>query len=209
MFTRFIEERSFVCDVEQGLSFFDECVERAAHAPAEPLLGADTGGRAERTVFVLPPDADAPAAAFAYPRFELAARLLRPRAPPAPAHPATAPAEPDAGARRTKHEVAKAQRCVLLQPPMQTNKGDDSRRCALVVPLDEFHVDRLRVSQHHVRRELHVPRPGRRPQLEVAQHGRQARLHLHHCEPLTYQICCLLFYLFSNDSLRPDLFSEL
>ncbi|XP_026331019.1 DENN domain-containing protein Crag-like [Hyposmocoma kahamanoa] len=56
MFTRFIEERSFVCDVEQGLSFFDECIERVANAPDEPLLGADTGNEAERTVFVLPPD---------------------------------------------------------------------------------------------------------------------------------------------------------
>lgn len=54
MFTRFIEERSFVCD-DQGLSFFDECIERVA-AGDEQLLGVDVAGGAERTVFVLPPE---------------------------------------------------------------------------------------------------------------------------------------------------------
>lgn len=55
MFTRFIEERSFVCDVEQGLAFFDECTERVG-ASDEPLLGIDVNNSSERTVFVLPPD---------------------------------------------------------------------------------------------------------------------------------------------------------
>ncbi|KOB72125.1 Uncharacterized protein OBRU01_06281 [Operophtera brumata] len=59
MFTRFIEERSFVCDVDQGLSFFDECIERVTQD--EPLLGVNTGNTSERTVFVLPPDPPDPA----------------------------------------------------------------------------------------------------------------------------------------------------
>lgn len=54
MFTRFIEERSFVCDVDQGLTFFDECIERVAGN--EPLLALDANNVSERTVFVLPPD---------------------------------------------------------------------------------------------------------------------------------------------------------
>ncbi|XP_048484617.1 DENN domain-containing protein Crag [Plutella xylostella] len=55
MFTRFIEERSFVCDDEQGLPFFDECTEKVL-AGEEALLGTEPGAAAERTVFVLPPD---------------------------------------------------------------------------------------------------------------------------------------------------------
>lgn len=56
MFTRFIEERSFVCDgVDQGLTFFDECIERVA-AGDEPLLELESAHGSERTVFVLPPD---------------------------------------------------------------------------------------------------------------------------------------------------------
>lgn len=55
MFTRFIEERSFVYEPDQGLTFFDECIERVA-AGDDQLLGMDTGNASERTAFVLPPD---------------------------------------------------------------------------------------------------------------------------------------------------------
>lgn len=61
MFTRFIEERSFVCDNDQGLTFFDECIERVGGKDArgnEPLLGLDNSNTSERTVFVPPPDPD-------------------------------------------------------------------------------------------------------------------------------------------------------
>ncbi|VVD02067.1 unnamed protein product [Leptidea sinapis] len=49
MFTRFIEERSFVVDgADQGLTFFDECIERVLRD--EPLLDIDTSNTSERTV---------------------------------------------------------------------------------------------------------------------------------------------------------------
>lgn len=55
MFTRFIEERSFVYEPDQGLTFFDECIERVA-AGDDKLLSMDTSNASERTAFVLPPD---------------------------------------------------------------------------------------------------------------------------------------------------------
>lgn len=77
MFTRFIEERSLVCDVDQGLSFFDECIEKiSVTAIDEPLLGIDNANASERTVFVLPPDPPSPGETYKYERFELDPALL-------------------------------------------------------------------------------------------------------------------------------------
>lgn len=61
MFIRFIEERSFVCDGDQGLAFFDECTERVSGLDDVTtnvrLLDIDMAAHSsERTVFVLPPD---------------------------------------------------------------------------------------------------------------------------------------------------------
>ncbi len=72
MFTKFIEERSFVSDTNTCLAFFDECVDRAiAHHQQqlqgergeEPrfLLELDGLYESDRTVFILPPEpADLP-----------------------------------------------------------------------------------------------------------------------------------------------------
>ena len=59
LFTKFIEECSFVSDVNQHLAFFDECMERLESRSLE-----STGGRllevegalSDTTVFILPPD---------------------------------------------------------------------------------------------------------------------------------------------------------
>ena len=56
MFTRFIEECSFVSDVNTSIAFFDECVERVARDEGGRLLESD-GKVSDRTVFILPPDA--------------------------------------------------------------------------------------------------------------------------------------------------------
>ena len=56
MFTKFIEECSFVSDVNTSLAFFDECVERVEREEGERLLECD-GSVSDRTVFILPPDA--------------------------------------------------------------------------------------------------------------------------------------------------------
>ena len=55
MFTKFIEECSFVSDINTSLAFFDECVERSELEESERLLEVD-GEQSDRTVFILPPD---------------------------------------------------------------------------------------------------------------------------------------------------------
>ena len=56
MFTKFIEECSFVSDINTSLAFFDECVERVEREEGGRLLEGD-GSVSDRTVFILPPDA--------------------------------------------------------------------------------------------------------------------------------------------------------
>ncbi|XP_035447484.2 DENN domain-containing protein Crag isoform X3 [Spodoptera frugiperda] len=120
MFTRFIEERSFVYEPDQGLTFFDECIERVAVGD-EQLLGMDTSNASERTAFVLPPDPPDPEARYTYSRFELDPAVMsgcsgRARGaalgalPPAALHSAESLTDAEPMARRTKHEIAAAQR---------------------------------------------------------------------------------------------------
>lgn len=57
MFIRFIEETSFVADGDQGLAFFDECIERLSAEEGEvTLLEPDIAHTSDRTVFLLPPE---------------------------------------------------------------------------------------------------------------------------------------------------------
>ena len=56
MFTKFIEECSFVSDINTSLAFFDECVERVEREEGGRLLEGE-GSVSDRTVFILPPDA--------------------------------------------------------------------------------------------------------------------------------------------------------
>ena len=56
MFTKFIEECSFVSDINTSLAFFDECVEHVNREETGRLLESD-GSVSDRTVFILPPDA--------------------------------------------------------------------------------------------------------------------------------------------------------
>ncbi|XP_073960241.1 DENN domain-containing protein Crag-like isoform X3 [Choristoneura fumiferana] len=125
MFTRFIEERSFVCDVDQGLPFFDECIERVASGDTGSLLGAENSNASERTVFVLPPNPLEDDETYTYEKFELDPVLLAKcvtgkarggglQTLSAATRSALASAESlgDASpmARRTKQEIAAAQR---------------------------------------------------------------------------------------------------
>ncbi|XP_077290378.1 DENN domain-containing protein Crag isoform X2 [Arctopsyche grandis] len=81
MFIRFIEERSFVCDGDHGLTFFDECTEKVSGlddiTSQIRLLDIDTAAHSsERTVFVLPPDAPETGRTYTYNKFELDPSLL-------------------------------------------------------------------------------------------------------------------------------------
>ena len=71
MFTKFIEERSFVSETNAYHAFFDECVERAESAAANPDPAADRlvfleleVSDSDRTVFILPPDIRDPHSSF-------------------------------------------------------------------------------------------------------------------------------------------------
>ncbi|XP_031337524.1 DENN domain-containing protein Crag-like isoform X3 [Photinus pyralis] len=111
MFIRFIEERSFVSDGDQGLTFFDECCERLGNDDGElKLFELELGQTSERTVFLLPPEPLHNGETCTYFGFNLNPTLLKTKR-----HkqltallPATAPGSPMA--RRTKHEIKSAQK---------------------------------------------------------------------------------------------------
>lgn len=121
MFTRFIEESSFVYDADQGLTFFDECIEKIASGE-ERLLGMDTTNASERTVFLLPPDPPDPQKTYTYEKFSLDLNLISAcsglgrglggalQLPAAALASAESLADASPMAKRTKHEVAAAQR---------------------------------------------------------------------------------------------------
>ncbi|XP_023718394.1 DENN domain-containing protein Crag isoform X4 [Cryptotermes secundus] len=57
MFIRFIEERSFVSDMDASLAFFDECTEKVESDDGDnPLVELDESHQSERTVFIMPPE---------------------------------------------------------------------------------------------------------------------------------------------------------
>ena len=61
MFIRFIEERSFVSDMDAGLAFFDECAEKVENEDESVhLLEVDESHYSERTVFIMPPETTGP-----------------------------------------------------------------------------------------------------------------------------------------------------
>lgn len=57
MFIRFIEERSFVSEMDIGLAFFDECTEKVENEESGcRLLELEECHKSERTVFIPPPE---------------------------------------------------------------------------------------------------------------------------------------------------------
>ena len=113
MFIRFIEERSFVSDMDMtGLAFFDECTERVEEENVI-LLELDESQHSERTVFIPPPEPGLNQPPVTYSNFNLDSKLMRPQKNIYLKNPALttfgiAPGSPIA--RRTKHEIKVAQR---------------------------------------------------------------------------------------------------
>ncbi|XP_054286289.1 DENN domain-containing protein Crag [Macrosteles quadrilineatus] len=128
MFIRFIEERSFVSDMDAGLAFFDDCTEKLAVARAKTkhlfqdgevrLLDMDESHHSERTVFIMPPEpAGLPVDnTYTYEGFSLNPLLFSHKEPKSLLKAASArggegglaPGSPMA--RRTKHEIKSAQK---------------------------------------------------------------------------------------------------
>ncbi|XP_015176322.1 PREDICTED: DENN domain-containing protein 4C isoform X1 [Polistes dominula] len=130
MFIRFIEERSFVSDMDMaGLAFFDECTERVEEENVT-LLELDESQHSERTVFIPPPDAGPNHGLFIYKTFKLNSELMRPEKNFNLRNPALnafgiVPGSPMA--RRTKHEIKVAQKMARKQAAMP----DRWARCLL------------------------------------------------------------------------------
>lgn len=141
---RFIEERSFVSDMDMaGLAFFDECTERVEEENGvytfspDPfgifmdinvfiyfsffivmLLELDESQHSERTVFIPPPESDPNQPATVYETFKLNSKLMRPQKNFLLKNPAFAALGIVPGspmARRTKHEIKVAQRMARKQ----------------------------------------------------------------------------------------------
>lgn len=108
MFIRFIEERSFVTDGDQGLTFFDECTEKLNEESDHKLIDTDGLHKSDRTIFVLPPEPSENL--FTYAGFTLDSTLLidRKRNHLPSLYQAVTPGSPMA--RRTKHEIKSAQK---------------------------------------------------------------------------------------------------
>eukprot|EP00117_Sycon_ciliatum_P047411 scpid14244/ scgid0969/ C-myc promoter-binding protein; DENN domain-containing protein 4A len=110
MFNKFIEERSFVSDIDNALVFFDECTEIAERP--EPLITVRTEGESHMTVVVSPPDmGNLPRKTFAYPSFSLDTTLFgeRDTVQPTPEVPKSA-ALALVTCRRSRQEKSKSSR---------------------------------------------------------------------------------------------------
>uniref|UniRef100_A0A671V5E4 DENN/MADD domain containing 4A n=1 Tax=Sparus aurata TaxID=8175 RepID=A0A671V5E4_SPAAU len=124
MFSRFIEECSFVSDKDASLAFFDECVDKTdSERPEETrLIELDESHRSEHTVYVNPPElpplpeGEEHPLCYSYSGFPvLNAELLEPLEGPSPpsagmASRHSSPASPTAIYRRSKQEIKSAQR---------------------------------------------------------------------------------------------------
>ncbi|XP_015124873.1 DENN domain-containing protein Crag isoform X2 [Diachasma alloeum] len=130
MFIRFIEESSFVSDMDMaGLAFFDECTERIEEENVT-FLELDESQHSERTVFIPPPDPGPNQEPLVYKTFQLNPDLMRPQKNLSLKNPAVScfgitPGSPMA--RRTKHEIKVAQKMARKQAGLPERWG----RCLL------------------------------------------------------------------------------
>lgn len=114
MFIRFIEERSFVADGDQGLAFFDDCIEKIGHEDNTNfrLIELDSVHKSDRTVFVLPPEPTVPGEMYQYTHFNLKPELLinlgKKKNPLSSLFQSVTPGSPMT--RRTKQEIKTAQK---------------------------------------------------------------------------------------------------
>ncbi|CAJ1056621.1 C-myc promoter-binding protein [Xyrichtys novacula] len=139
MFSRFIEECSFVSDKDASLAFFDECVDKLfttgskmdSERPEETrLIELDESHRSEHTVYVNPPElpplpeGEEHPLCYSYSGFPvLKAELLEPLEGPNPSSGGMAsrhssPASPTAIFRRSKQEIKSAQRMAKTHSSM-------------------------------------------------------------------------------------------
>ena len=115
MFSKFIEERSFVSDKDASLAFFDDCADRVLEDDIDMRLLEVETAHSEHTFFLPPPEPPdlSGKLTFTYTEFPKFRKDLFPVTEPIKVlpklqAPQTTPGSPLA--RRTKHEVRSAQR---------------------------------------------------------------------------------------------------
>ncbi|XP_066939251.1 DENN domain-containing protein Crag isoform X6 [Macrobrachium rosenbergii] len=116
LFSKFIEERSFVSDKDASLAFFDDCAEKVTEDDTTLRLLEVEATQSEHTMFLPPPEPIylPEGVLYSYKDFPKLNPELFPTEEPKPALPAqvkqpqATPASPLA--RRTKHEVKSAQK---------------------------------------------------------------------------------------------------
>ncbi|XP_047003127.1 DENN domain-containing protein Crag isoform X1 [Schistocerca americana] len=115
MFIRFIEERSFVSDMDASWAFFDECTEKVDDDGECRLLEMDESQHSERTVFIPPPEPTglSPGVTYSYEGFNLNPLLFKQKDVKGflnAAHRLSGGAPGSPMARRTKHEIKLSQK---------------------------------------------------------------------------------------------------
>lgn len=132
MFSRFIEECSFVSDKDASLAFFDECVDKmdSEHPEDTRLIDLDESHYSEHTVYINPPElpplpeGEEHPLHYSYSGFPvLEVDLLQPLEGPAPPSVGatsrhTSPASPTAIFRRSKQEMKLAQKMAKTHSSM-------------------------------------------------------------------------------------------
>ncbi|XP_055078371.1 C-myc promoter-binding protein [Periophthalmus magnuspinnatus] len=132
MFSRFIEECSFVSDKDASLAFFDECVDKmdSEHPEDTRLIDLDESHYSEHTVYINPPElpplpeGQEHPLQYSYSSFPvLEVDLLQPLEGPTPPSGGASsrhisPASPTAIFRRSKQEIKLAQRIAKAHSAM-------------------------------------------------------------------------------------------
>ncbi|CAG5957958.1 unnamed protein product, partial [Menidia menidia] len=132
MFSRFIEECSFVSDKDASLAFFDECVDKMDSERPEDtrLIDLDESHHSEHTVYINPPElpplpqGEEHPLCYSYSGFPvLSPTLLEPLEGPNLSSTSTAsrhssPASPTAIFRRSKQEIKSAQKMARTHSSM-------------------------------------------------------------------------------------------
>ncbi|KAK7891235.1 hypothetical protein WMY93_023198 [Mugilogobius chulae] len=132
MFSRFIEECSFVSDKDASLAFFDECVEKmdSEHPEDTRLIDLDESHYSEHTVYINPPElpplpeGQEHPLRYSYAGFPvLEVELLQPLDGPSPPSAGAntrhiSPASPTAIFRRSKQEIKLAQKMAKTHSAM-------------------------------------------------------------------------------------------
>ncbi|XP_071522393.1 C-myc promoter-binding protein isoform X5 [Panulirus ornatus] len=204
MFSKFIEERSFVSDKDASLAFFDDCAEKVIDEDASIRLLEVEMAQSEHTLFLPPPEPVylPEGLTYSYSAFpKLKPELFplcepKPVLPPKMKAPQTTPASPLA--RRTKQEVKTDQRLAsrYSQTPILWAK------CLLSTCYSLWftHLPAFASTQHHKARFL---------QLAFKILTNMQKLHLSQADEVSYRVMMQLCGLYSQPILAVKVLCEM